>query len=524
MKNHIKIAHIGAGYWGKNIIRNLYDLQALSCICDTNVEVFDTFRKPFPSVHFTHDFDTILKDNAISAVSIATPAATHFQIVREALLAGKDVFVEKPLALNPEEGEELAQLAQERQRILMVGHILRFHPAIERIKELMDSGVLGRVGYCYSNRLNLGKVRKEENILWSFAPHDISVLIYLMGEPPEEVTASGEIMLQPGIHDMTLTVLKWKSGVMAHINVSWLHPFKEHRFVVVGDKAMLVFDDTQKQNKLVLYDRGIDFVSGEPVKRDKETRVVEYENKEPLQVEMEHFLECIRTRRQPRTDANEALSVLKVLHLAQNALESKSLNGSTEDYRDYFAHSSAVVDKGAVIGKGTKIWHFSHIMSGAILGEKCSLGQNVFVAANVKIGRNVKIQNNVSIYEGVILEDDCFCGPSMVFTNVKNPRSAIPRNTTDDYLTTHVKKGVSLGANCTIVCGVNIGQHAFVAAGAVVTRDVAPYALVTGVPARQTGWMCPCGLKLTQDAKAPTCDGCGAKYHVNEDGRLQPFA
>lgn len=187
--------------------------------------------------------------------------------------------------------------------------------------------------------------------------------------------------------------------------------------------------------------------------------------------------------------------------------------------KDYFVHESAYVDEGAKIGKGTKIWHFSHIMAGAEIGENCVLGQNVFVACGVKIGNYVKIQNNVSIYEGVILEDYVFCGPSMVFTNVKTPRSAYPRNRSEDYVKTLVKKGASIGANATIVCGVTIGEWAFVAAGAVVTKDVPPYALVAGVPARQIGWACKCGVTLKFENGRATCKCCGSRYRLKE-GKL----
>jgi UDP-2-acetamido-3-amino-2,3-dideoxy-glucuronate N-acetyltransferase len=521
MIGNLKVAHIGAGNWGKNIIRNLHELKVLQVICDSNRETLDKFKKLYPDAECTDDFETVLSDPSIDAVSVATPAATHFENARAALKAGKDVFVEKPLALHAREGEELSALADSQDSILMVGHILRFHPAIDKIKQLIHEGQLGRVRSCYSHRLNLGKVRTEENILWSFAPHDISVLNYLLDGPPSEINASGQVILQPDIHDVTLTVMKWTNGTMAHIYLSWLHPFKEHRLVVVGDKAMVVFDDTKPDDKLVLYDRGIDFIKGEPVKREEDVEVVAFDDSEPLRNEMEHFLDCVANRKRPRTDANEAIAVLRVLRAAQNALQSGSMTDSSINL-GYHAHPSAAVDEGAAIGKGTKIWHYSHIMPKVKIGENCSLGQNVFVANNVTIGNNVKIQNNVSVYEGVILEDNTFCGPSMVFTNVKNPRSAVPRNTSEDYLATHIKKGATLGANCTVVCGATIGENAFVAAGAVVTKDVKPSALVAGVPARRIGWMCDCGFKLEENETSLLCAECGNKFRLREGTRLVP--
>lgn len=190
--------------------------------------------------------------------------------------------------------------------------------------------------------------------------------------------------------------------------------------------------------------------------------------------------------------------------------------------QDYFVHETAIVEEGAKIGRGTKVWHFCHIMPKAEIGERCSFGQNVFIANNVRIGNNVKVQNNVSIYEGVILEDDVFCGPSMVFTNVKTPRSAFPRNTSADYLRTLVKRGASIGANATVVCGVTIGEWAFVAAGAVVTKDVPPYALVAGVPAKVIGWVCACGVRLPSFEAEGSCPDCGRQYVRNRDGLITP--
>ena len=515
MKPSRTIAHIGSGYWGKNIVRNLHDLGVLRTICDKNKDALSTFKRKYPEIEYTTRIEDVLSDDTIPIVTIATPASTHFPLVRDALEAGKDVFVEKPLALNPDEGRRLCEIAEGNDRILMVGHILRYHPAIEKIKELLERNTLGRIKYCASNRLNLGKVRNEENILWSFAPHDISVLIHLIGSPPDEVQSTGEIILQPGIHDVTQTTMRWRAGVMAMLNVSWLHPYKEHKLVIVGDKAMIVFDDTKERDKLSLYDQGIDFVKGELVKREDGIQIIDYEEREPLRAELEHFLSCVSTRANPRTDGREGLEVLKVLHAAQLDLEEKKATVDQAEL-NYSAHPTAVIDPGATIGAGTCIWHFSHVMSKAVIGKKCSLGQNVVVSNNVRMGDNVKIQNNVSLYEGVNLEDNCFCGPSMVFTNVKNPRSTVPRNTSDDYLRTDVKQGVSMGANCTIVCGVTIGENAFVAAGAVVTKDVPPNALVAGVPAKQIGWMCGFGARISEEDKRYKCKECQKEFQLQE--------
>ncbi|MCP4457919.1 MAG: Gfo/Idh/MocA family oxidoreductase, partial [Cytophagales bacterium] len=243
-----KIAVVGAGYWGKNLVRNFYELGALHTICDADKDLVNKYGPQFSGVKFTDSFDNLLSDQSIEALVIATPAQYHYQMAKEALLHKKHVFVEKPLALQLEQGEELIGLANEQGLILMVGHILHYHPAIEKLKELIDGGELGKIQYVYSNRLNMGKIRSEENILWSFAPHDISVILLLLqNELPETVFSTGGNYLQNHISDVTMTTMDFRSGVKAHIFVSWLHPFKEQKLVVVGDKKMAVFDDVSKE-------------------------------------------------------------------------------------------------------------------------------------------------------------------------------------------------------------------------------------------------------------------------------------
>jgi UDP-2-acetamido-3-amino-2,3-dideoxy-glucuronate N-acetyltransferase len=397
----------------------------------------------------------------------------------------------------------------------MVGHLLWYHPGILKLKSLIEEGELGRVQYIYSNRLNLGKIRREENILWSFAPHDISVTLGLVDEMPDLVKAQGGNYLHDKVADVTLSLLSFPSGVKAHVFVSWLHPYKEQKLIVVGDRQMAVFDDVEPVNKLVLYPHAIHWKNHQPVPNRAEARPIPIDAVEPLKMECQHFLECIQTRQNPRTDGREGLRVLTVLQQCQDALqEPASNNKKVAPLRraNYSVHESAFIDDGVEIGSGTSIWHVSHVLRGSQIGKDCRIGQNVVIGPNARIGDGVKIQNNVSVYEGVTLEDRVFCGPSVVFTNVHNPRSEIRRM--DELRPTLVRHGASLGANCTIVCGVTIGCYAFVGAGAVVTRDVPDFALVVGNPTRLIGWMCACGNRIKLDAgdSQGICRACQKRY------------
>lgn len=506
------IAVIGCGYWGKNVVRTFHSLGALRWVCDVRAQVAEDVRAKY-GVRTTASVTEVLSDPEVGGVAIAAPAAQHYTLVKQALEAGKNVLVEKPLALHLAEGRQLAEIAQSRAQVLMVGHILQYHPAILKLKELITAGDLGRIKYIYSSRLNLGKLRAEENILWSFAPHDISAVLYLLEEMPIRISSHGGTYVDARVTDTTLSTCQFASGVNVHIFVSWLHPFKEQKLTIVGGKRMAVFDDVQPERKLVLYSHRIDWVERMPVARTDQGQVVPIAQAEPLRLECEHFLECIRDGRKPRTDAAGALQVLEVLDACERSLRNGGspveLNGAEPDY---FAHPTAVIDPGCHIGTGTKIWHFSHIMNEAHVGVRCNFGQNVVISPGVKIGNNVKIQNNVSVYTGVELEDDVFCGPSMVFTNVINPRSHVIRK--DEYRRTLVKRGASLGANATIVCGVTLGEYSFVAAGAVVTRDVPDYALVMGVPAVQAGWVCSCGTRLPASYPHVICSACERPYLI----------
>jgi UDP-2-acetamido-3-amino-2,3-dideoxy-glucuronate N-acetyltransferase len=510
------VAVIGTGYWGKNLVRVHHQLGALKLICDKDEIVLARFQEQYPEIEICLAVNDVLEREDVQGVAIATPAETHFALAQEALLAGKHVYVEKPLVLDEAEAELLISLAADKKLILMVGHLLQHHPVFVELKRLATSGELGRINYMYSHRLNLGKIRREENILWSFAPHDISMILSLAGEAPESVMATGGNYLHSRIADVTTTHLEFASGLRAHIFVSWLHPFKVQQLVVVGDRKMAVFDDTRPwADKLLLYPHEIKWKDNLPVPAKAKPERLEIPEREPLLSECEHFLTCMANGQTPITDGREGLGVLRVLNAAQRSLDEQGTRIDTPSSPEpsptashgHFVHESSIVEEHVSIGEGTKIWHFSHILSGSVIGRNCNIGQNVVIGPDVNIGKGCKIQNNVSVYKGVTLEDEVFCGPSMVFTNVFNPRAHIKRM--DELRPTLVKKGTTLGANATIVCGVTIGRYAFVGAGAVVTKNVLDHALMAGNPARRIGWVCACGEKLEQDL---ACSVCGAEY------------
>ena len=528
MKDQPNVAIIGAGYWGKNLVRNFNQLNALRVICDPSSQIRQQMAKDYPDIRVVDNEKEILNDTTIDAVVIAAPAAKHFEIASAALNADKHVFVEKPLSLTYTDGEKLVALAHEKGKKLFVGHILHYHSAVIRMKEMINQGDIGRLQYIYSRRLSLGKFRREENILWSFAPHDISIILGLTGEEPDYVDAVGSNFLHARIPDVTMSNLKFPSGIGAHIFVSWLNPFKEQRLVVIGSQGMMVFDDTQSvESKLVHYPNQIAWKNGMPVPEKVDGNAIDLSDiwEEPLKAECRAFLDAIANDIQPLTSGEEGLRVLKILGICQQSIEQKEggicnpspITDNPEPITShFFSHESAVIDDNVEIGKGTKIWHFSHIMNGSKIGEKCNIGQNVVIGPDAAVGSNCKIQNNVNVFKGVTLEDGVFCGPSMVFTNVYNPRAEIVKM--DELRPTLVRKGATLGANSTIICGHTVGKYAFVGAGAVITKDVPSHALMVGNPAKQIGWMCICGEKIDDDLRCPVC---GKAYKMDGNGLKQ---
>lgn len=307
-------------------MRTLAKLGQLAAVCDSSERCLSEARKMLgkraKDVRWVLSPDAILTDETISGVMVATPAETHYKVGKKVLAAGKDLFVEKPLTVNFSEGKKLVQEAERADKILMVGHLLEYHPAILKLHEIIRAGELGEIRYMMSHRLNLGKIRIRENALWSFAPHDISVILRIAGKIPFEVISTGGAYVSPNIPDITLMQMLFNHGIRAHIYVSWLHPFKEQRLVVVGSKKMASFCDITKE--LILYDQRVEWQKGRPVPIRGDGKKVKFDQAEPLAEECRHFIECIRTRATPRSDGWKGLEVLSLLHAAQKSL---STNG-----------------------------------------------------------------------------------------------------------------------------------------------------------------------------------------------------
>lgn len=326
----IGLAQIGLGAWGKNLLRNFSTQPGavMKLACDASPEVLKRATSGYPGLETCTDPERVFARNDIQAVIIATPPASHFELAQKAVASGKDVFVEKPLVLSSADGEALVRAAEKAGRILMVGHIMVHHPACLQLKGYMDSGELGRVYYMYATRVNLGKVRDIENAMWSFAPHDISLIVFLLDKLPSRVSAVGQAYLQKGIQDVAFLTLHFPDDTLAHIHTSWLDPHKDRNLTIVGSKKMVVFDDAEPTEKIKIYDKGVD------TQRDY-TTYAEYlsmrtgdivipklDTSEPLAQECRHFLESVKTRKPPRSDGRSGLSVLRILEAAQKSMDS----------------------------------------------------------------------------------------------------------------------------------------------------------------------------------------------------------
>lgn len=314
------IAHVGHGYWGRNLARNFHELGNLAAIVDPDAETAASAAATYGVRALS--YEEALKDERIVGVSIASPAGLHFQQAKAALEAGKHVYVEKPVALDLTEAQTLCEIAEKRGLTLMVGHLLQYHPVYARLREMVAAGELGKIFHVYSNRLSLGKFRTEENVLWSFAPHDISMILGLIGDEPSKITAQGTVAFTPGVADLVTAQMQFPGGANAHVLVSWMHPFKEQRLVVIGETGMAVFEDSQAawDDKLVIYRHSIDREGPVPNPVKAEGEKIAVAKAEPLKEECRHFIACIENRQTPRTDGREGLAVLRVLDAAEKAL------------------------------------------------------------------------------------------------------------------------------------------------------------------------------------------------------------
>lgn len=323
-----RLALIGAGAWGRNLLRNLAHLRNADLVmcCDSNHERCVSTLNGFRGVQACSDPDDVLNSDEVDAVVIATPAVTHFDLASRAISAGKDVFVEKPMTLSLADAEILVESAEREERVLMVGHLLEYHPAVNLMKTLLDAGDIGDPYYLYSERVNLGRIRNDENALWSFAPHDISIILYLLGEEPVEVGARGAAYIQPDIEDVAFVWMLFPGNKLAQVHVSWLDPHKLRRTTLVGSDKMVVFDDMQPAEKIRVYNKGVEHngqfadYADAPTLRFGDVTVPVLKMTEPLRIECEHFVECVRTRATPRTDGQDGLRVVRVLEAAQRSL------------------------------------------------------------------------------------------------------------------------------------------------------------------------------------------------------------
>jgi predicted dehydrogenase len=318
----IRVGHAGLGYWGPNVARNFADLADLRWLCDLSPDLLSAAAARHPHARTTTRFDEMLADPEVDAIVIATPVVTHYELAKQALLAGKHVFVEKPQAQSSADAEELTALAQESGLVLMPGYLLLYHPAVSRLKELIDAGELGDVLYLYGNRQNLGQFRSDENALWSIGAQDFSMILHLIGEEPAEAWARGESFLRKGIEDVVFSYLRFPSGVVAHTHVSWLDPHKIRRLTVVGSEKMAVFDDMEPERKLTVYDKGpVERPATEWQIREGDIHIPKLAREEPLRRECAHFISLVNGEGDPLAPAREGLAVVRTLEALQESLD-----------------------------------------------------------------------------------------------------------------------------------------------------------------------------------------------------------
>ncbi len=503
---HVVVVGIARG--GEEMARCFYELGALHGVCDPDPSSAAAARTP--GAAFTTDLDAALRSPEAAGVALAGPVDRRFETAKAALDAGKHVFSAPPVALERRQVETLRRLADERGCILMVSRSVRRGPGARALKESIEDGRLGELRDVFITHL----FPDGPEAHWGRAGEDVCLLLWLLGETPTEASWKD----WEGGGGGGAAFLRFQSGAAAHVFLCGGAAGEELRLTASGEKATAA----ARGAELTIHPRrpGADDAPAEA------PAALSLPSDEALRAECADFLGRMAGERKDDGD-EEALAAASVLDACRRSAEQggkpAAVRGALVEPEDesYFVHPTAIIDSPVRIGAGSRIWHFAHVLPNTTIGPRCTLGQNTMVGPDVTIGEGCKIQNNVSVYKGVTLEDYVFCGPSMVFTNVLNPRSEISRK--HEFQPTLVKRGATLGANCTIICGHTIGEYAFVGAGAVVTRDAPAYAILLGVPARRVGWMCRCGVKLEFAGGRAVCRACGRRYREAGEERIEPL-
>ena len=480
-----RVGVVGLGYWGPNLARNFDQLAELAWICDADPGHLSAFAARYPQATATARYDDLLADSTLDAVVVATPVPTHYELARRALEAGKHVLVEKPPAMRGAEMDDLVRLSEERDLVSMPGHLLLYHPGVKKLKELVDAGALGDVLCVYGNRQNLGIIRRDENALWSLGVHDLSVILHLLGEEPEEVVAHGRDFLTPGVEDVVFCYLRFPSGKIAHMHLSWLDPHKMRRITVVGTEKMVVFDDMELERKVTVYEKGPWQRAesyGEWQTRSGDITIPKIPTDEPLRLECEHFLTLVRGEGDRQQVANDGAIVGKQPVLSPRSTASREPLPPTE------LGDGCVIAQGATVFAGTKLGKRVLVGDGACVRERCVVGDDVvighgsLVENDTAIGPRVKIQALAYVTAYTTIEEDVFVAPCVVTTNDNfmgrtERRHDLRRGPT-------IRRGARIGGGAVLCPGIEVGEEAFVGAGAVVVKDVPPRTVVVGNPAR----------------------------------------
>ena len=502
----MNIGVIGCGYWGPNLIRNLKEISEanLDYICDIDGNKLIAMKKKYPSLKITKDYQMILNDSSIDAVVIALPVSKHYSIAKEALLKNKHVLVEKPLTASVSESEELVRIAKEKGLVLMVDHTFEYSPAINKMKQIIESGELGDIYYIKTEWLNLGLLQPNVNVVWDLATHIISIVNYITGLAPLSVNANAKGYLREEIQEIAQAKIKYPKNISVYITVSWLEPKKTRQVTIVGSKKMLIYDLTNEEEPLKIYDKGVSIIQEAT---DIRPSKMEYrfgdiysphiKNAEPLSIMCSHFIECIKNNTTPLSDGESGLRVVRVLEAMEQSIQENgkeiilgnNINNVKKNFLKFEQKNENPSELGVKLANNVKIFQPNLTnLYGCEIGENTKIGAFVEIQKNAKIGKNCKISSHSFVCEGVIIEDEVFIGHGVIFINDKYPQSTTngKLQTENDWkvVPTFVKKGASIGSNATILCGVTIGENAIVGAGSVVTKDVLPNTVVAGNPAR----------------------------------------